>query len=90
MARAKSTACPVGGIVGSGSEDRRSRGSDERTESAQLSDVSSHGEAGDVVDGSRSFLFGPSTVTVSRIHGMIDSGYFVEGTGRETGEDTIS
>jgi hypothetical protein len=55
MARAKSTACPFGGVVGSGAEDRRSGGSDERTESAQLSDTSSRGEAGDVVDGSRSF-----------------------------------
>jgi hypothetical protein len=54
-----------------------------------LSDVASHGEAGDVVDGSRSFLFRPSIVIVSHIHGMIDNGYFAEGIGREPGEETV-
>jgi hypothetical protein len=54
-----------------------------------LSDVASHGEAGDVVDGSRSFLFRPSIVIVSHIHGMIDNGYFAEGIGREPGEENV-
>jgi hypothetical protein len=88
MACVKSTAHPVGGGVGSGGEDRRGGGSEERTESARLSDASLHGEAGDVVDGSRSFLFGPLTITVSRIRGMIDSGYFAQGMGREPEEET--
>jgi hypothetical protein len=64
----------------------------EGTESAQLSDVGSHsGVGGDVDEGShtRSYLFEPSTVTVSRIRGMINNGYFVEGRARELGEETV-
>jgi hypothetical protein len=67
MARVRSTARYVGGaaVGGSGGE---GGGSEERMESATLSDVGSHNEAGDVTDkGSRlrTFLFVPSTVTVS-------------------------
>jgi hypothetical protein len=81
----------VGGATtgGSGSE---GGGSEERTESMRLSDVGSHNEAGDVMDEgscSWSFFFGPLTVTISRICEMIDSGYFVEGMGREPGEETV-
>jgi hypothetical protein len=65
MSRVKSTAHPVGGTMGSGGEDRGSGGSEERIESARLSDTSSCGEADGMVDGSQSFLFGPSTMTVS-------------------------
>jgi hypothetical protein len=65
MARVKSTAHPIGGTVGSGGEDHGSGGSEERIESARLSDTSSCGEADGVVDGSQRFLFEPSTVTVS-------------------------
>jgi hypothetical protein len=59
-------------------------GSKERTESMQLSDAGSHSEAIDVADEgscSQSCFFGPSTITVSRFHRMIDSGYFPEGMG---------
>jgi hypothetical protein len=63
--------------------------SKERTVSAQQSDTGSHGKAGDVVDGSRSFFFGPSTTTTSRIRGMIDSGYFTDVMGHEPGDETI-
>jgi hypothetical protein len=54
--------------------------------------VGSHSEDGDVVDDgacSRSFFFGPSTVIVSQIRGMIDSGYFAKSLSREPGEETI-
>jgi hypothetical protein len=49
----------------------------------------SHGEAGDVMDGSWSFLFGPLTFTVNWICGLIDSGYFAKGMGHEPGQETI-
>jgi hypothetical protein len=58
----------------------------------QPSDAGSHSEADDNVDeGSRtrSHYFGQSTMMVSRIRGMIDSGYFVEGMGRELEQETI-
>jgi hypothetical protein len=69
--------------MGSSGENHGSGGSDERTESARLSDVGSHGEAGDVVDGSQSFSFGPSTVAIRQIRGMIDISYFTEGMGHK-------
>jgi hypothetical protein len=87
--RVKSTTHPVGGGTSSGSEDHGSGGPKEMTESARLSDVGSRSKVDDVVDRSRSFLFGPLTVTVSRIRGMIDSGYFVEGMDREPREETV-
>jgi hypothetical protein len=34
-------------------------------------------------------FFGPSSVTVSRIHGMIDNSYFAEGMGRELEEEIV-
>jgi hypothetical protein len=92
MARDKSTAHFVGATAGSGGEGHESEGSVEGTESAQLSDVGSHsGVGGDVDEGShtRSYLFEPSTVTVSRIRGMVNNGYFVEGRARECGEETV-
>jgi hypothetical protein len=89
MARLKITAHSIGGTTGSSGEDRGSSGSKERTESARLSDMGLQGEAGDIVDNSWSFLFGSLSITVSRIHGMIDSGYFVEGMGHEPGEETV-
>jgi hypothetical protein len=61
-------------------------------ESAPLSDVGSHsGAGGDVDKGShvRSYYFGPSTMTVGCIQGMIDNSYFTEGMGREPGDETI-
>jgi hypothetical protein len=85
----KSTTHPVGGGTSSGGEDHGSGGPKEMTESAKLSDVGSRSKVGDVVDRSRSFLFGPLTMTVSRIRGMIDSGYFVEGMDREPREETV-
>jgi hypothetical protein len=48
-------------------------------DSALLSDVGSHsGAGGDVYKGCRmwSYVFGLSTMSVSRIRGMIDNGYF--------------
>jgi hypothetical protein len=37
----------------------------------------------------QNYYFGPSTVTVSCIQGMIDNGYFAEGMGCEPGEETV-
>jgi hypothetical protein len=92
MACVKSTARLVGVATGSSGEGRDSEGSAERTESAQLSDAGSHDRVGDDMDeGSRtqSYFFGPSTVTVSRIRGMIDCGYFAEGMAHEPREETV-
>jgi hypothetical protein len=89
MAHVKSIAHPVSGTAGSGGVDCGSEGSKERTESTRLSNTGSCDNAGDVVDCSRSFLFRPSTVTVSWIHGMIDSSYFAEGMGRKPREETV-
>jgi hypothetical protein len=52
MAHVKGVVRPIGGTVGYGSEDCESGGSEERTESARLSDAGSCGEVGDVVDAS--------------------------------------
>jgi hypothetical protein len=93
MARVKSTARLAGAAVGSGGEDHGSEGSAERTKSAVLSDTGSHiGAGGDMDEGSHtwSYFFRPSTVTVSRIHRMIDNDYFMEGMGREPGEEIVS
>jgi hypothetical protein len=68
---------PISGAAGSGSEDRESGGSKERTESARLSDAGSHGEAGDMVAGSWSYLLRPSTVTISQICAMIEGRFAV-------------
>jgi hypothetical protein len=92
MAHVKSTAHLVGAAAGSGGEGHESEGSAKRTESTQLSNTGSHNGAGDDVDeGShtQSYYFGPLTMTVSRIHGMIDNDYFAEGMGCEPGEETI-
>jgi hypothetical protein len=35
-------------------------------------------------------FFGPSTVTISCVREMIDRGYFAEGGGRVSGEETVS
>jgi hypothetical protein len=64
----------------------------ERMEPARQGDVGSHSKAGaDMDEGSYtwSYLFGPSTVTVKRIQGMIDNGYFAEGMGCEHGGETV-
>jgi hypothetical protein len=93
MAHVKSTACFVAAITSSANEGHESEGSAERIESARLSDVGSHGEAVDDTDvGSRtwSYYFGPSTVAVSRIRGIVDGDYFVEGMGHELKEETAS
>jgi hypothetical protein len=92
MAHNKSTARLVGAPTGSGGKGHDSEGSTERTESVQLSDAGSHSGAGDEVDkGSctQSYFFRLSTVAVSRIHGMINRGYFAEGMAHELGEETI-
>jgi hypothetical protein len=85
MARVKSTARPISGTTDSGGEDRGSERSEEGIESTRLSDAGSQGATGDVV----SFLFGPSSITVSRVHEIINIGYFAEGMGRERGEETV-
>jgi hypothetical protein len=93
MAHVKSTACFVAAITSSANEGHESEGSAERIESARLSDVGSHGEAvNDTDEGSRtwSYYFGPSTVAVSRIRGIVDGDYFVEGMGHELKEETAS
>jgi hypothetical protein len=89
MAHVKSTARLIGGTVGSGGKDCGSGGSEERTKSARLSDASSRNEAGDVVDGSLSFLFEPSIVTINWVCGMIDIGYFAVVMGHEPREETF-
>jgi hypothetical protein len=38
---------------------------------------------------SQSLYFGPLTVTVRRIRGMIDNGYFADGINYEPGEETV-
>jgi hypothetical protein len=56
------------------------------------SDTRYHSGAGDDAnEGShtRSYYFGPSTITVSHIRGMIDHIYFSEGMVHETEEETI-
>jgi hypothetical protein len=91
MVHVKSTARPIDAAMGTGSEGHGSGDSVERMESAPLSNVGSYSEAGgDVDEGSRmqSYVFGPSTMTVSHIRGMIDNGYFAEGMAREPGEET--
>jgi hypothetical protein len=35
------------------------------------------------------FYFRPSTMTVSRIHGMVNGGYFADGMGCEPGQETV-
>jgi hypothetical protein len=55
--------------------------------------VSSHCQArGDSDEGSRtrSYYFGPSMVSISRIKEMIDHRYFAEGAARVLGEETVS
>jgi hypothetical protein len=92
MARIKSTTRPIGATTGSGGEGHESEGSVKRIESVLLSDTGSRSGVGDDVDDgshNRRYYFGPLTVTVSRIHGMIDNGYFFEGMGHEPGVETI-
>jgi hypothetical protein len=92
MARVRSTARPHDVVTETGSGGHGGRDSIERMESAPLSDVGSHSRArADVDEGSctRSYFFGPSTMTVSRFRAMIDNCYFDEGMGHEPGEETI-
>jgi hypothetical protein len=88
----KSTVRPISGAAtgGSGGE---GDGSEERTISARPSNVSLHSDGGVVrveSSSSQSFYFGPLTLTLSRIHRMIDNGYFTNGMGHELGEETVS
>jgi hypothetical protein len=92
MTRVRSTSSPRDAAVETGSEGHGGGDSAERMESAPLSDVVSHNRAGaDVDEGSctQSYFFGPSTMAVSWIRGMIDNDYFVEGMGREPEEKTV-
>jgi hypothetical protein len=92
MARVKSTTHQVDAAAKAGNEGRESGGFAERTESIPLSDAGSHSGAGGDMDESsrtRSNYFGPSTVIVKQIRGMIDHGYFTEGMGCEPEEETI-
>jgi hypothetical protein len=91
-AHVRSTARPRDVVADAGSEGHGSGDSAEWTESAQLSNVGSHSRAGvDTDEGSRtrSYYFGPSTVTVSHIREMIVNGYFAEGMGHEPREETV-
>jgi hypothetical protein len=79
MARIKSTTRLAGVAAASGNEGHGSDGSTERMEFVALSDTGYHsGAGGDMDEGfhTQSYFFGPSTVTVSHIHGMIDNSYF--------------
>jgi hypothetical protein len=92
MARVRSTAClRDDGTVAEG-EGGDSGGSLERTLSVQTSDAGLLNQAGDDCDkGSRtrSYYFGPLTVTVNHIREMIDLEYFAEGVAHALGEETI-
>jgi hypothetical protein len=37
----------------------------------------------------QSYFFGTSTMTINRIRGMIDNGYFDKGIGHEPEEETV-
>jgi hypothetical protein len=92
MDHVKSTIRLAGGAAGSSGENRGSEGSVDIIEYAVLTDMSSHnGAGGGADDGShvRNYFFGPSTVTVSRIHGMIDHGYFAKGMDRVPAEEVV-
>jgi hypothetical protein len=93
MAHVRSTARYARGAAssGSGREGHESRGSEERIEYAHQSDAGSRNKVGDIVDkGAHSWsFFGPLIVTISRIRGMIDSGYFAEGMGHEPRQETV-
>jgi hypothetical protein len=92
MSRVRSTAQPIGGAATS-SSGGEGGGSEERTISARPRDAGLPSDGGDVrVESScsQSFYFGPSTVTVSRIHGMINSGYFADGMSREPGREIVA
>jgi hypothetical protein len=85
-----------GAIIERGAVDEGhdSVGSVQRTESVRASDAGSQSNAkGDSHGGScaYSWYFGPSIVTVSRIHirEMIDQGYLTERGARALGEETI-
>jgi hypothetical protein len=73
-------------------EGHDSAGSVEGTESMHASHAGSHSHVeGDSDEGShtRSYYFGPLTVTVNCIREMINRGYFVEGSARAPVEETI-
>jgi hypothetical protein len=73
-------------------EGHDSAGLVEGTESMHASHAGSHSHAeGDSDEGShtRSYYFGPLTVTVNCIREMINHGYFVEGSARAPVEETI-
>jgi hypothetical protein len=92
MADVRTTTHLCDDAVDAGSGGQESGDSIERTESVPLSDVGSHSRAGASKDESastRSYFFGPSTVTVSHIRGMIHNGYFAEGMGREPREEIM-
>jgi hypothetical protein len=92
MARVRSTARLRDDAAEASSRGHGSGESTERMESPPLSDVGSHRGAGAGEDESsrtRSYFFGPSTVTVSHIRGMIDTGYFAEGMSHEPREETM-
>jgi hypothetical protein len=98
MAYVKSTAHPHDDVVDADSEgafaerDASSKGSGKRIRSVQVSDVGSHNGARAVTDEGlrmRNYYFGPSMVTVSRVKGMVDCGYFTDGMARVPREETI-
>jgi hypothetical protein len=92
MTHLRSTARLRDGAAETGSEGHGSGDSAEKMEPAPLSDVGSHSRArADMDEGSytRSYLFGPSTVMVKRIQGVIHNGYFAEGMGRDHGGETV-
>jgi hypothetical protein len=91
MAHVKSYVRLIGGAAASGSSGE-GEGSEERTISARPSNTGSYSDGGDArveSSHSQSFYFGPSTMIVSRIHGMIDNGYFADVMGHEPGEETV-
>jgi hypothetical protein len=89
MAHVESTVWPISDAAGSGSG---GGGSEERNIFVRSIDADLRSDGGDArVENSRSesFYFGPSTITVSRIHGMVDSSYFDDEMGREPREETM-
>jgi hypothetical protein len=106
MARVKSTAHPcdaaeMEGVLGAENPTRAPTHEDHADslsvnngfEFGYESEVGSQGAkdpGAGVTEGSRSYYFGPSTVTVSRIREMSALNYFVKGNARMPGEETIS
>jgi hypothetical protein len=71
-------------VMSSSSRDSSSSGSESDTTAQEEGS-----EAMDLRESSRSYVFGPSTVTVGRVRKMASLGYFTEGTAWEPREEVV-